>query len=144
MAQRGRKPKKPELKAVASTTRADRKVTQLVPELEGPVDLPSDFETLKDESPKRARRLLATWNRKLEIYKARGQSVVGCESALYQYCLLEVSINESYESNQAVPASSIAQHRVYANEFYDTPASQIKTIGGNNRNPFRGNGKRPT
>jgi len=141
MAKRGPKAKPNHLKAVAGTNQKCRTTETVVAPLEGEVCLPVDFTTLKEQKPKFAERVLAIWNSKIEIYRARQQSVVGCEAALYQYCLLEAAINDGYERDGGVPTAMISQHRVYANEFYDTPASQVTTGNGSGGNRFGNNGK---
>ena len=117
------------MKAVTGTNRADRKSEQVCPVLDDQVSLPAAFSDLKEYRPLFARKVLAIWNEKLQTYYARRQSVVGYESMLYQYCLLEAAVNERY-LNAGPPTTMVAQLRLYATEFFDTLASQVKTSGG--------------
>jgi hypothetical protein len=84
------------------------------------------------------------WTKKLAIYEARGQSVVGCESSLAQYCALEANLIGQYRLMQTPAVAQVNAHRIYAAEFFDTPASQI----GPNRaagkpSSFASNAQRP-
>ncbi len=141
MAKRGPKTKPSKLKVVGGTERKDRETSHVYGELQGEILLPDDYADLKDEKPRLAKKVLRTWNRKLEIYAQRSQSVVGFEGVLYQYCLLEVSINEMYNMGAPVSTAMVSQYRVYATEFYDTPASQVISGPGPKGNPFANNGK---
>jgi hypothetical protein len=80
----------------------------------------------------------------VETYRARGQSIVGCESALAQYCALEAALIEQYQKRITPPVAQVNAFRVYAAEFYDTPASQVlptKTPGKGGK--FASNMQRP-
>lgn len=129
MAKRGPKSKSPYLKSVAGTDQAGRQKKQDRPGLDGPVSLPAAFGDLKNEKPRLAKKVLAIWNEKLQTYKVRGQSVVGYESMLYQYCLLEAAVNECY-LNAGPPTTMVTQLRLYAVEFFDTLASQVNINSG--------------
>jgi hypothetical protein len=87
---------------------------------------------------------LRIWKEKTAVYDKRGQSVVGCEGSLAQYCAVESELIARWKKGQDVPVALINAHRIYANEFYDTPASQQaggKKTGGENR--FTRNGQPP-
>lgn len=90
--------------------------------------------------------VLRMWNEKVAIYNQRGQSVRGLEGALAQYCALEAELISSWKRGVEIPVARINAHRIYANEFYDTPASQQGTLGGQKPQGgrFSGNGRRPT
>jgi hypothetical protein len=63
------------------------------------------------------------WSEKLEIYNKSGLNVSGSGHALAQYCALEASIIGFYERNEAPSMAMINAHRIWASEFFDTPAS---------------------
>ena len=66
------------------------------------------------------------WFAKVERYRARGQNVKGSEDSLAEYCALEALLIADYWKKKVMPpASLINARRVYANEFFDTPASQL-------------------
>lgn len=82
------------------------------------------------------------WDSKVRTYLSRGQSVRGCEDALAQYCSLEAQlIGDFWRKKITPPMAMVNAHRIYACEFYETPASQHKPSGGNAKsNPFTRNG----
>jgi len=87
---------------------------------------------------------LRLWGEKTAIYARRGQSVVGCESALAQYCQVEADLIRRWQHHADIPVALINAHRIYANEFYDTPASQQGAqLHPRATNRFAQNGRRP-
>ena len=143
MAKRGPKNKPANMKIVGGTDRPDRHSDQAFPDLSGEATLPAAFKELQADRPKVGLNVLEVWNSKLAVYRLRGQSVVGFESALYQYCLLEVNLNLLHNSGDIPPAALVSAHRVYANEFYDTPGANVSAGGSSKDNPFANNGKKP-
>lgn len=134
MARRGPKGKRPELKVVSGTDQPCRRRESVVAPIDGAPIKPS---WLKGRAAK-------LWAEKLAIYAARAQSVVGCESSLAQYCALEASLVEQYRRNETPPMAQVNAYRIFANEFFDTPASQIgpnKMTGKPSR--FSANAPRP-
>ena len=84
------------------------------------------------------------WSEKIDIYNASGIDVSNHGPALAQYCALEAEIIMQYKArNIWVPTgdelepkgpsvSMISAHRIWAAEFFDTPASgHLKTKSGN-------------
>jgi hypothetical protein len=133
MSKRGAKGKPPSLKVVAGTDRPDRQ--------RKPVVLPLPGEPVKPTWIKgRAAKL---WFEKVAIYKARGQSVVGCEGALALYVSLEATIIDQFAKKLIPPVSQVNAHRGFAAEFFDNPASQIGSIQKQKAGKFASNGQRP-
>lgn len=131
---RGPKATPDSLKVLSGTFRQDRSREPAVPVLQGE---PTRPKWLKGPA-------LRIWCEKTAIYERRGQSIVGCEGALAQYCAVEADLIHRWRKGQDVPVALINAHRVYANEFYDTPASQQtggKKTGSENR--FTRNGQPP-
>ncbi|QOZ52874.1 hypothetical protein XH90_17020 [Bradyrhizobium sp. CCBAU 53338] len=88
-------------------------------------------------------RAAKLWAEKVATYVERGQSVVGCESALAQYCSLEASLIEQFVKKLTPPTSQLSAYRTYAAEFFDTPASQIGSPKQPKAGKFAGNGQPP-
>jgi hypothetical protein len=133
MGKRGPKGKPAILKVVAGTDRPDRRRETLVKTLAGDCAKPTWLKG-------RAEKL---WFEKAATYKARGQSVVGCESALAQYVSLEAALIEQFAKKVVPPTSQVNAYRVFAAEFFDTPASQIGSIQKQKGGKFASNGQRP-
>lgn len=131
---RGAKPLPDAMKIVKGTFQPCRSTEPVVQPLNGPVTPPEWVQG----------KALELWNEKVRIYERRGQSVVGCESALAQYCQVEADLIDRWQRGKDVPVALINSHRIYANEFYDTPASQhaagAKKAG---ENRFAANGRPP-
>lgn len=130
----GPKGKPPGLKVVAGTDQPCRRREKLFENING---MPAKPAWLKGEAA-------SLWKKKLAIYEARGQSVAGCESSLAQYCALEANLIGQYRLMQTPTVAQVNAHRIYAAEFFDTPASQI----GPNRatgkpSSFASNAQRP-
>ena len=135
MAKRGPKPQPADVVQMRGTARNSRARDQVVESIFGEPVRPTWLTGL-------ARKI---WAKKVEIYKERGQNVVGCEDALAQYCRLEAEIIDFYKRKLTPPVAMINAHRVYAGEFFDTPASQHQAVGkkGGKDNPFNRNGRKP-
>jgi hypothetical protein len=88
-------------------------------------------------------RAAKLWIEKTAIYEARGQSVVGCESALAQYCAMEAALIEQYRKKDTPPVAQVTAFRMLAAEFFDTPASQIGRMSKPKGGAFSGNGQPP-
>ena len=122
---------------IKGTTRKNRPRAQAVPDTPAAIVRPAWLTNA------RGRRL---WDIKLARYAARGQNVPGCEDALAQYCALEYDLIKVRKQGREPTMAQVNGHRVYANEFHDTPASKTVTGhgGAGPGNPFSGNGKRAT
>jgi hypothetical protein len=120
----GSKGKPPALKIISGTDDPSRRREYVVDPLLGEVTKPA---WLKGRAAK-------LWAEKIAIYDARGQSVVGCEAALAQYCAIEAALIEQYLKKMTPPVSQITAFRMLAGEFFDTPASQV----GPARSPGKG------
>ncbi len=124
---RGRKPKSEIIKLASGTNRPDRVTEQIISPLEGEVEKPEWFDADVSE----------IWDKKVKVYNLRGQKVVGLESALTQYVLLEAFLIKRWKEGGDPPGvNRINAYRIWANEFYDTPASQILKVGNRKDNPF--------
>ena len=68
------------------------------------------------------------WVEKLEIYNNSQVDVSNHGPALAQYCALEADIITIYKGGESPSVSMISAHRIWAAEFFDTPASgHLKT-----------------
>lgn len=114
MARCGPKPRPDSVKLLKGTFQPSRARAPIVATLVGDVVPP---KWLKGEA-------LKVWREKVAIYAHRSQSVVGCEGSLAQYCGLEADLIDSWKRKVDIPVAKINAHRIYASEFYDTPASQ--------------------
>lgn len=85
------------------------------------------------------------WIDKTNRYRQRNQKIGGFENALAQYCALEADLINLYRKEITPPMAMVNAHRIWAAEFYDTPASQKVPAGGggSNANKFGNNGNRP-
>jgi len=63
------------------------------------------------------------WAEKIEIYNNSGVDVSNHGPALAQYCALEADIITIYQAGESPSVSMISAHRIWAAEFFDTPAS---------------------
>lgn len=133
MAKRGPKPTPLKVVEGRGTVKKTRTRKQVVPDLEGEPKKPEWLMA----------RAIVIWDEKVAIYKERGQSVVGCESALAQYCQLEAKLEEMWGAHLLPAMAMITAHRIYANEFFDTPASKhVSGSGKETENRFKRNGKK--
>lgn len=129
---RGPKGKSPTEKALAGTDQPCRSVVELFPKAPGAAYADPDVP------PGLTKAVRDIWDRKVARYRERGQAVRGCEDALKQYCQLEADLDKLRKGKVSIPVSMIREHRTYAAEFYDTPASR-KIPAANPRtaeNPF--------
>ena len=139
MARRGPKGKSPEEQKAAGETRPCRKVETLFAshaERPDPDHIPAPVWLNK-----KAKEL---WTEKTNRYRQRGQKIEGFESALAQFCALEADLINFYKKKITPPMAMVNALRVWAAEFYDTPASQRVPAGGSkpNANKFKQNGNR--
>lgn len=139
MAKRGPKPRPPEMQLAVGETRPSRKVTVLF----------EDHASRPDPEVIAAPKWLSgaakrVWAEKVDRYRQRAQKVSGFEDALAQYCALEAEIIAIRKKRDVPTVAMINAHRIWAAEFYDTPASQVARPGstGTNGNQFAKFGKR--
>jgi hypothetical protein len=129
----GPKGKPPELKVIAGTDEPSRRRAPIVAALPGDAMKPKWLTG----------RAAKIWAEKTAIYSARGQSVVGCEAALAQYCSIEAALIDQYRKKTVPPVAQITAFRMLAAEFFDTPASQIGSPKAPKAGKFSSNGQRP-
>ena len=135
MARRGPKGKSPALKAAGGTDQPCRRRSVMVRPVSGQPRKPDWLTDLAAE----------IWADKIASYAARGQTVTGCESALAQYCALEAMLISQYEAGQAPPVAQVSCWRVFAGEFFDTPASQVcSPKAANSESRFAANASAPS
>jgi hypothetical protein len=83
------------------------------------------------------------WDTKVARYRQRGQKIEGFQDGLRQYCELEAALNKGWRK-EAVSMAMVNAHRIWAAEFFDTPASQrIRASDPKLANRFVNNGRRP-
>lgn len=139
MAKRGPKGRSPEQLKAAGETRPSRKVVTIF----GDHASRPDPEVIPP--PKwltaQAKRI---WKEKVERYRQRGQKIGGFEDSLAQYVAAEAELIEMRRKRIVPPTAMITAHRMWAAEFYDTPASQKVPAGGSKKpaNPFAAHGQR--
>jgi hypothetical protein len=133
MARRGRKPQSDAMKVLKGTFQPGRRRQRTVTDLSGTIVAP---KWLKGQA-------LRVWHEKVAVYEQRGQAIRGCEGALAQYCALEADLIDRRKRRTEIPVALISAHRVYANEFYDTPASQQGPAKKDGSGRFSGNGRPP-
>ena len=63
------------------------------------------------------------WVEKIAIYNASEIDVSNSGHALAHYCALEADIITAYKAGDSPSVSQISAHRIWASEFFDTPAS---------------------
>ena len=143
MAIRGRKPGGPAAQAMAGETRPSRTgtVTVLFPDHASRPD-PEELKPPKWMAAA-ARKI---WDEKVNRYRQRGQKISGFEDSLAQYCALEAELIDMRKKRMVPPMAMVSQHRVWASEFYDTPASQVARPGSKPAagSRFNANGQRPS
>lgn len=85
------------------------------------------------------------WAEKINRYRQRNQKIEGFEAALAQYCAIEAELIDMRERRIVPPMAMVSAHRIWAAEFYDTPASQKVPASGGGKadNKFARNGNRP-
>lgn len=128
MARPGPPPTPPNVLAMRGSHRANDGREQVVVPLHGEPRRPA---WLKGEARK-------VWDRKVTEYHRRAQGVVGMEDALAQYCQLEANLISMHKRSITPPMAMVNGHRVWAHEFFDTPAATIQK-GGTVKpgNPFK-------
>ncbi len=121
-----------EEKARRGTDRPCRAVVSLYPDHASRPD-PAEIPVPDGMTPAGA----DVWRVKVERYRQRGQKVGGFEEALRQYCELEALLTESWKQRDGPTMAMVNAHRVWAGEFFDTPASQRVAISAKrDDNPF--------
>lgn len=137
---RGRKLPSPEQQRAKGETRPSRAVVDLFPDHSSRPD-PESIEPPKWLSVA-AKKI---WRDKVERYRQRNQKIAGFEDTLAQYCALEAELIEMRRKKLLPPMAMINGYRLFAAEFYDTPASHKVPASGNGQtgNRFAGHGKRP-
>jgi len=135
MATPGVKPKSAAIHEMRGTSKPYRAREEIVEHIDGNPERPKWLTG-------RARKI---WEEKTAKYLSRGQSVKGCEDSLAQYCALEASLIDDYWRKKLTPPMAMVNgHRIFAGEFFDTPASQVKPSGNKAAsNPFNRNGRGP-
>lgn len=137
MAARGHNRAKPDaIKRASGTARKDRKTVSVVPDAPVTVPLPPPGLSLL------AQRI---WQQKVLAYRARGQSIAGCEGPLRVYVEIEEDLITMRREGKPIPVALLNAYRLWANEFYDTPGSQNidLTRATTTQNRFAGNGTKP-
>jgi hypothetical protein len=133
----GPKGKSPEQKLASGFVRPSRAIVSLYPDHASRLDpeiIPSP------EGMTAAAREI--WDIKVARYRQRGQKVEGFEDGLRQYCELEAALNQGW-SKQAVTMAMVNAHRIWAAEFFDTPAAQrVRASNQKPNNQFVNNGRR--
>ena len=81
------------------------------------------------------------WDIKVARYRRRGQKIEGFEDGLRQYCELEAALNKGWRK-KAVTMAMVNAHRIWAAEFFDTPAAQRVRASDPKPNRFVNNGRR--
>jgi hypothetical protein len=134
-----RRPDPPDLKAAKGRTAPSDQIVPLFPNHAARPD-PDVIDPPKWLS----RGAKAAFRTKVERYRQRGQKVEGFEDALAQYCALEDEIIDLRRKRIQPTITMITAHRLWAVEFYDTPAGQKIGQGSGNRgvNRFARNGRR--
>jgi len=136
---RGPKGKSPDQLRIAGESRPSRQVAVLFPDHAARPD-PESIPPPKGMTPAGKK----TWIEKVGSYRRRGQKVDGFQDALRQYCELEAAINKAWK-HTTPPMSMLNAYRLFAAEFYDTPASRKVSVSqsGKGNNRFARNGRRP-
>lgn len=128
----------PDQQRAHGETRPSRAVVSIYPDHASRPD-PDEMPPPKGMS-KEAKKI---WAIKVERYRQRGQKVQGFEDALRQYCELEAELNRCWSKRLTPTMAMVNGHRLYASEFFDTPAAQkVSSHGKPVDNPFARNGRR--
>lgn len=136
--QRGHKGLSPEQQRAHGETRPSRAVVALYPDHASRPD-PAEIPAPADMTPEAQ----VIWTRKVERYRQRGQKVGGFEDVLRHYCELEAELNRAWASGTAPSMAAVNGYRLYAAEFFDTPASQrVSANAQPTQNPFARNGRK--
>jgi len=137
---RGPKGVSPETQAAKGDLRPCRVVVNLFDGADSPQPVtPDEFPPPLGMKPAAA----ALWREKVARYLGRGQKVAGFQNSLRVYCELEVAVIDGFHTGK-VTMAMVTAHRGWANEFFDTPASQRVKLSslGENANKFTANGRR--
>lgn len=135
--QMGRKGYTPERQKASGETRPGRVAVNLY------ADVFSSGDEEITPPPRMTASALAIWHEKVAIYKARGQKIKGFEATLKVYCETEAALMHGF-ATRTYSVALLNSYRSYANEFFDTPASQRVKASTVDRtgNQFVMNGKR--
>jgi len=138
MSRPGPKGLSPDQKRARGTEQPCRKVEVLFADHASRPD-PDELPPPSDMTPA-AKKL---WKTKVERYRQRGQKIQGFEDALRQYCEIEAALNKAFKIGTMTMAM-VTAHRMWAAEFFDTPAAQRVPANGSAKpsNAFARNGKR--
>ncbi len=121
-----------EQKRQRGTFQPHRSIVSLYPDHASRPD-PAEIPAPQGMTPEGA----AIWKTKVDRYKQRGQKVGGFEEALRNYCELEARLLAAWNDGDGPSMAMVATYRMWAGEFYDTPASQKINIGSTkSENPF--------
>jgi len=127
-----------EMQKARGTVRADREIIALYPDHASRPD-PAEFPPPKGMS-KDGKKI---WIAKVDRYRQRGQKLQGFEDSLRQYCEVEAELNRCWSKGNVPTMAMVNGHRLYASEFFDTPAAQkVSSHGKPVENPFSRNGRR--
>jgi hypothetical protein len=132
----GPKGKSPEQKRASGFVRPSRAVVTLYPDH---ACRPDPEEVPAPEGMTAAAREI--WDTKVARYRQRGQKIEGFEDGLRQYCELEAALNSAWKE-KAINMAMVNAHRIWAAEFFDTPASQRVRASDPKPNRFVSNGWR--
>lgn len=135
--QMGRKGHSPERQKASGETRPSRVAVNLY------ADVFSSGDEEITPPPRMTASALAIWHEKVARYKARGQKIIGFEASLRIYCETEAALLHGF-ATRTYSVALLNSYRSYANEFFDTPASQrVKaSTAERSTNQFVMNGKR--
>ena len=135
---RGRKGLPDEIKAARGTFQPCRAVVSIYPDHASRPD-PAVIPAPAGMTPEAA----AIWDRKVDRYRQRGQKIGGFEDSLRHYCELEAALNAAWPTGNLPSMAALNTYRIYAAEFFDTPAAQrVSANGKPTENPFTRNGRR--
>jgi hypothetical protein len=133
----GPKGKSPEQKLASGFVRPSRAVVSLYPDHLSPPK--PEILPAPDGMTDAAREI---WDTKVARYRQRGQKIEGFEDGLRQYCELEALLNQGWRQ-KANSMAMVNAHRIWAAEFFDTPAAQrVRASNQQSNNQFANNGRR--
>ena len=74
------------------------------------------------------------WRKKLKEFEKSGFNVTIYGDAFAHYCAIDASIRDIYKKGEVPSMAMVSQHRIWAAEFFDTPASgHVKTAPGDSK-----------
>lgn len=88
-------------------------------EVREPIGDNSDLEC-PDWLPDNAKEI---WHKKLKKFDESGVNVSIYNDAFAHYCAIDAAIREVYKNGEVPSMAMVSQHRIWAAEFFDTPAS---------------------